>query len=140
MLLYLNKATWAGDGAEALAEQVRAARRARLPIVMAHENDAVRGGSIFGHFSPLFRGTPRDLISDWLYGFVTTSLAVGCHRLGPASAGVARPPRKRARSDLKQTAQSRVRCAALSLYRRRPAALLFNDGAVTVGDLVGKVR
>ena len=51
MLLYLNRLTWAGDGAEALAEQVRAARRVRLPLVMAHENDAARGGCIFGHFS-----------------------------------------------------------------------------------------
>ena len=72
MLLYLNRSTWAGDGAEALAEQVRAARRARLPIVMAHENDAVRGGCIFGHF---FEVTPRDLIADGLYD----SLAVGCY-------------------------------------------------------------
>ena len=72
MLLYLNKATWAGDGGEVLAEQVRAARRAKLPIVMAHENDAVRGGCIFGHF---FEVTPRDLIANGLYH----DLAVGCH-------------------------------------------------------------
>mmetsp|Transcript_15167 Transcript_15167/g.45702 ORF Transcript_15167/g.45702 Transcript_15167/m.45702 type:complete len:518 (-) Transcript_15167:419-1972(-) len=72
MLLYLNRSTWAGDGGEALAEQVRAARRARLPLVMAHENDAARGGCIFGHF---FEVTPRDLIVDGLYN----DIAVGCH-------------------------------------------------------------
>ena len=72
MLLYLNNATWAGDGGEVLAEQVRAARRAKLPIVMAHENDAVRGGCIFGHF---FEVTPRDLIADGLYH----DIAIGCH-------------------------------------------------------------
>ena len=72
MLLYLNRSTWAGDGAEALAEQVRAARRVRLPLVMAHENDAARGGCIFGHF---FEVTPRDLIVDGLYN----DIAVGCH-------------------------------------------------------------
>jgi len=71
MLLYLNKSTWAGDGAEALADQVRAAREGKLPIVMAHENDAERGGCIFGHF---FEVTPRDLIGDGLYH----DLAVGC--------------------------------------------------------------
>jgi len=72
MLLYLNQSTWTSEGAEALAEQVRAARRARLPIVMAHENEAKRGGCIFGHF---FEVSPRDLIADGLYH----DLAVGCH-------------------------------------------------------------
>ncbi|EOD11084.1 hypothetical protein EMIHUDRAFT_214887 [Emiliania huxleyi CCMP1516] len=77
MLLYLNEATWAGDGAEALAEQVRAARKAKLPIVMAHENDAVRGGCIFGHF---FEVTPRDLIADGLYDSLAVGSALGATR------------------------------------------------------------
>ena len=100
MLLYLKRSTWAGDGAEALAEQVRAARSARLPIVMAHENDAVRGGCIFGHF---FEVTPRDLISDGLYN----DLAVGCHADPHRQVSIALLAQ--ALGATKQTAQSRVR-------------------------------
>mmetsp|Transcript_26482 Transcript_26482/g.77010 ORF Transcript_26482/g.77010 Transcript_26482/m.77010 type:complete len:138 (+) Transcript_26482:238-651(+) len=110
MLLYLNRSTWAGDGAEALAEQVRAARNARLPIVMAHENDVERAGCIFKHF---FEVTPRDLLADGLYD----DLAVGCH---------ADPHRQvsfallaTALGAIKQTAQSRVRrVTALALPTR----------------------
>ena len=113
MLLYLNKATWTGDGAEALAEQVRAARRAKLPIVMAHENDAVRNGCIFGHF---FEVTPRDLIADGLYH----DLAVGCHA-GPHRQ-VSLALLATALGATKQTAQSRVRRAtALALAIRGPS-------------------
>ncbi|EOD35585.1 hypothetical protein EMIHUDRAFT_98575 [Emiliania huxleyi CCMP1516] len=100
MLLYLNRVTWAGDGAEALAEQVRAAREARLPIVMAHENDAVRNGCIFGHF---FEVTPRDLIADGLYN----DLAVGCHSAPHRQVSLALLAN--ALGATKQTAQSRMR-------------------------------
>ncbi|EOD33551.1 hypothetical protein EMIHUDRAFT_425648, partial [Emiliania huxleyi CCMP1516] len=99
MLLYLNRLTWAGDGAEALAEQVRAARRAKLPIVMAHENDAVRNGCIFGHF---FEVTPRDLIADGLYH----DLAIGCHADPHRQVSLALLAK--ALGATKQTAQSRV--------------------------------
>ncbi|EOD04348.1 hypothetical protein EMIHUDRAFT_221124 [Emiliania huxleyi CCMP1516] len=113
MLLYLNRSTWAGDGAEALAEQVRAARSARLPIVMAHENDALCGGCIFGHF---FEVTPRDLIADGLYH----DLAVGCHA-GPHRQ-VSLALLATALGATKQTAQSRVRRAtALALAIRGPS-------------------
>jgi hypothetical protein len=113
MLLYLNRSTWAGDGAEALAEQVRAARRARLPIVMAHENDAACGGCIFGHF---FEVTPRDLIAEGLYH----DLAVGCHA-GPHRQ-VSLALLATALGATKQTAQSRVRRAtALALAIRGPS-------------------
>ena len=80
------------DGAEALAEQVCAAREAMLPIVMAHENDALCGGCIFGHF---FEVTPRDLIADGLYKalalayypghFRPVSIALVAKKLGAAS-------------------------------------------------------
>ncbi|EOD14192.1 hypothetical protein EMIHUDRAFT_470646 [Emiliania huxleyi CCMP1516] len=110
MLLYLNRLTWAGDGAEALAEQVRAARRAKLPIVMAHENDAVRNGCIFGHF---FEVTPRDLIANGLYH----DLAIGCHA-GPHRQ-VSLALLAKALGATKQTAQSRVhRVTALALTIR----------------------
>ena len=90
----------AGDGGEALAEQVRAARRAKLPIVMAHENDAVRNGCIFGH---IFEVTPRDLINDGLYN----DLAVGCHSGPHRKVSIALLAQKLGAT--KQTAQSRVR-------------------------------
>ena len=105
MLLYLILSTWAGDGAEALAEQVRAAREARLPIVMAHENDAVRNGCIFGHF---FEVTPRDLITDGLYDV----LAVGCHSGPHRKVSLALLAQELGAT--KQTAQSRVRRAIAS--------------------------
>ena len=110
MLLYLNRLTWAGEGAEALAEQVRAARRAKLPIVMAHENDAVRNGCIFGHF---FEVTPRDLIADGLYH----DLAIGCHADPHRQVSLALLAK--ALGATKQTAQSRVhRVTALALTIR----------------------
>ena len=110
MLLYLNRSTWVGDGAEALAEQVRAAREARLPIVMAHENDAERGGCIFGRF---FEVTPRDLIADGLYN----DLAVSCHAGPHRQVSLALLAQELGAT--KQTAQSRARRAtALALTIR----------------------
>ena len=115
MLLYLNRSTWSGDGAEALAEQVRAARSARLPIVMAHENDALCGGCIFGHF---FEVTPRDLIADGLYH----DLAVGCHS-GPHRQ-VSLALLAQALGATKQTAQSRMRqVTALALTLRGSSSM-----------------
>ena len=77
MLLYLNRSTWAGDGTEALAEQVRAARRARLPIVMAHENDPDLGGCLFAKF---FETTPQELIAGGLYQDLAVACFAGIHR------------------------------------------------------------
>ena len=124
MLLYLNRSTWTSEGAEALAEQVRAARSAKLPIVMAHENDAVRAGCIFGHF---FEVTPRDLIADGLYH----DLAIGCHS-GPHRQ-VSLALLAKALGATKQTAQSRVRrVTALALTTRGSSSKTesSNDGDV----------
>ena len=112
MLLYLKWSTWAGDGAEPLAEQVRAARRARLPIVMAHENDAVRGGCVFGRF---FEVTPRDLIADGLYD----DLAVGCHADPHRQVSLALLAK--ALGATQQTVDSSVRVALSRLARRTTA-------------------
>jgi len=126
MLLYLNRSTWAGDGAEALAEQVRAARRAKLPIVMAHENDAVRNGCIFGHF---FEVTPRDLIADGLYH----DLAVGCHS-GPHRQ-VSLALLAKALGATKQTAQSRVRrVTTLALTLRGSSSMTEPSNGDDVGE------
>jgi len=126
MLLYLNKATWAGEGAEALAEQVRAAREARLPIVMAHENDAVRGGCIFAHF---FEVTPRDLISDGLYN----DLAVGCHAEPHRQASIALLAQ--ALGATKQTAQSRVRRVTALARTTQPRGSSSKTEPSSGGDL-----
>ena len=56
MLLYLNENSFVSD--ERLAEQVKQARKDRLKIVMAHENDLVLGGCPFSRF---FETTPQEL-------------------------------------------------------------------------------
>ena len=126
MLLYLNRSTWAGDGGEALAEQVRAARRARLPLVMAHENHAARGGCIFGHF---FEVTPRDLIADGLYH----DLAVGCHS-GPHRQ-VSLALLAKALGATTQLAQSRVRrVTTLALTLRGSSSMTEPSNGDDVGE------
>ena len=71
-LLYLNVNTYLEAAGERLAEELRKARVAQLPIVMAHENDPALGGCEFGRF---FSTTPADLIGDGLY----TALALACY-------------------------------------------------------------
>ena len=58
MLLYLCEESWSDDR---LAEQVKQVREARLPIVMAHENDTERGGVPFSRF---FETTPQESTSS----------------------------------------------------------------------------
>jgi len=74
MLLYLTRDTWSD---ERLAEQVKAARAAGLPIVMAHENDPSLGGSPFAR---QFEITPQELISGGLYRDLAVSCFPGNHR------------------------------------------------------------
>ena len=65
MLLYLCHETYVGKEGEALAEELRLARKADFPIVMLHENDMDNGGGCeFGRF---FETTPQDLINSGLY-------------------------------------------------------------------------
>ena len=63
-LLYLKFDTYLNDAGQQLAEELRKARAAGLPIVMAHENDLALGGCEFSRF---FTTTPQDLINDGLY-------------------------------------------------------------------------
>ena len=44
LLLYLNEDTWLGEKGNLLADQVRAARKTGVRIVMVHERDTARGG------------------------------------------------------------------------------------------------
>jgi len=62
-LLYLNQQTYAGKASEALVNELRTARAAKLPIVMIHENDPDRHGCAFSTF---FSTTPPDLIDNGL--------------------------------------------------------------------------
>ena len=63
-LLYLNVDTFLGAAGVELAEELRVARDAKVPIVMCHENDPERGGCEFARF---FGTTPQDLIDHGLY-------------------------------------------------------------------------
>ena len=69
-LLYLNENTFTDGGA--LADQVRAALRARVRIVLVHENGPDAGAC---EFRTLFLTTPQDLLDEKLYG----PLAVAWH-------------------------------------------------------------
>ena len=63
-LLYLNENTFVGDDGAQLADEVRAALAAGLPVIMSHENDPAKGGCVFDRF---FTTTPQDLIATGLY-------------------------------------------------------------------------
>ena len=51
MLLYLNASTFTHQMGSRLAREVRAARRANLPIVVVHENDVNFGGTDFDKYA-----------------------------------------------------------------------------------------
>ncbi len=74
ILLYLCEATWRN---ERLAEEVAAARAAKLPIFMTHENDAARGGCPFSRF---YETKPQELIGDGLCTDLAFSCVPGVHR------------------------------------------------------------
>jgi hypothetical protein len=76
-LLYLNKLTFTNG--DALAQEVRAARAADVPITMIHEQDKARGGCVFDSF---LETTPKDLIRDGLYHSLAIAFVSGdAHRL-----------------------------------------------------------
>ena len=56
MLLYLNNNTFVGPAGEALADEVRAALKVDMPLLMLHENDEANGGCPFARF---FETTPQ---------------------------------------------------------------------------------
>ena len=71
LVLYLSKQTWLGEAGERLADEIRRARAAQVPIVMVHENDMAGDGCEFGLF---FSTTPQDLIKDGLYKALALAL------------------------------------------------------------------
>lgn len=77
MLLYLNNATFVGENREGLINDVRNARASGITIVLAHENDAERGGCQFSRF---FETTPPQLVEDGLYKTLAQPLYEREHR------------------------------------------------------------
>ena len=77
-VLYLNQQTYVDDDG-ALAQEIRDARAAGLPIAMMHENDKARGGCEFSNF---FQSTPQDLIDGGLYSALAIAFVGGdTHRI-----------------------------------------------------------
>ena len=72
LLLYLTYETFVGDLGSEFADEVRFAKAANIPIVMAHENHPEKGGCQFERF---FTTTPPDLIQAGLY----KQLALPCY-------------------------------------------------------------
>ena len=72
MLLYLARDTFTGEAGDALAEEVRAARRGGVGILMVHEQRATHCRCEFDRF---FASTPDDLVRDGLFN----DLAVPWH-------------------------------------------------------------
>ena len=72
MLLYLNQHTFQGDDGDELFDEVRAAQRRGLEILLIHECDEERHGCAFETF---FEQTPQLLITEGLYN----QLAITCH-------------------------------------------------------------
>ena len=73
-LLYLNVHTFMADAGPQLAEELRSACAVGLPVVMAHENDAERGGCEYARF---FQTTPADLINAGLYKTLAMAIYPG---------------------------------------------------------------
>jgi hypothetical protein len=71
MLLYLNDQTFSDPQ---LAEDVRSMLKNNEKIVLAHENDAAKGGCEFATF---FCVTPQDIIDSGLYGPLAVALHLG---------------------------------------------------------------
>ena len=121
-LLYLNFDTYLEDAGRSLAEELRRARAAKLPLVMTHENAKEHGGCEFGRF---FSTTPQDLIDDGLYHALAFACYPGDHRaasmallakaLGAIQQGhqplteISKSARQRAGELLKSTRQMRLR-------------------------------
>ena len=76
VLLLLSIETFVGEKGEALAREIRAARRAGLPILMIHQTDPALGGCPFERF---FSVTPEDLIRDGLYRALAVPWYPGAH-------------------------------------------------------------
>ena len=85
MLLYLNNDTFVGPEGEALADEVRAALKVDMPLLMLHENDEANGGCPFARF---FETTPQARYT--YYGYT----CCGYTHYGYTHYGISRRPRR----------------------------------------------
>ena len=125
-LLYLNQQTYLGRMGNALVDEIRTARRARLPIVLVHENDAEKHGCEFGTF---FRTTPQDLIDGGLYKAIAIAFMSGEAHRKVSRALLAKDLGARARSALQ------LRSWQSSLVRRTSETTTFRETAASPGWL-----
>jgi len=72
-LLYLNKRTFLEGAGTALADEVRAALAAGLPIAMIHEKDEAHTERHGCAFDTFFKTTPQDLLDRNLYKALATA-------------------------------------------------------------------
>jgi len=77
MLLYLAHSTFEGEDGNDLADEVRRARAAGVPVILVHEVDPENGGCPFSRF---FETTPQDLISNGLYKTIAIAFPAYPHR------------------------------------------------------------
>ena len=77
-LLYLRRDTFEGVAGAELAEELRLALAARLPIVMLHENDEAAGGC--SRFDPIYNSTPAELKDAGLYDAIAVAWYPGKFR------------------------------------------------------------
>jgi len=75
--LYLTKDTFRGRHGLRLAEELRKARAAGMPVLLIHENDASKDSCSFSQF---FVSTPDDLIEGGLYKDLAVPFMDGAHR------------------------------------------------------------
>ena len=86
MLVYLHQGTWrTGPASDAFAQQVAAALRCGVQLLLAHEmlgTDAeARGGVDFGAFFDCEQGTtPPQLVRAGIYSQIAVALKGGAHR------------------------------------------------------------
>ena len=128
MLLVLNKETFVDEAGDQLAEEVRAARMANLPVLLLHDKNACE-------FSLFFQTTPQDLISDGLYNMVALELPPPPHDLVTA-VHLARAVGARTRGVglLGDLSQSRAKRAAKVVPASSGEATVVIHGASSVDE------
>jgi len=154
MLLYLNDATFVGESRRGLTDDVRDARARGIIIVMAHENDAERGGCPFSRF---FETTPPQLVEGGLYktlaqplysgehrtvGLKMLAIALGAEEVQGAVSQAAADARTRVKK-VSQTQKTLVKKASRTLWERgvlRGSAEMFNETLRWTSTRLSSVR
>jgi len=130
MLLYLNDKTFTGVEGNLLATEIRAARYAGLPIVMAHENDEARGGTPFSTF---FNTTPNDLIAGGLYSQLAVAFMGGDDHRAVSMALFAKGFGAESEASTQTEKNIRAFKKLVSKQRRAMKALFVGSPAAAIG-------